>query len=546
MNAPSATPPKREETNVVETVQSLVVAFALSMAVRSFVTEGFVIPTGSMGPTLMGQHARLQSKATGVEFPVDSGPAFEMYRYFGDQVVKQQRPIFDPMLSHERPVGALENGQIMQSSRMGDRVLVLKFLYPFHEPERWDVVVFKNPTDPVGDLQNFIKRLVGLPNEQFVIIDGDIFTAPLGSTDPAAFVIQRKPEFIQDSVWRNVYDMDFEPTDPAALAKMWNRPWPGTPFRSVASEPAQFAQGNARAWSKPAGRATLEWDHSLLSIDDWAAYNMWRDRLPGPYPVSDVRVSAALDSADPAAVRASLTIAARKRNFVFSLADGTLTLKIVFTESGDVEMTREFPFEVPSAGAPFDLEFVHVDQRLEVRMNGESIGVLDYVFPSVDARLEASLPGRTVEDFLRNPMGATAPPTIVRWEFDGAPVTLRAVRVDRDIFYRSVALAPREQGALATDQRDGLGFGCDPHHPAQLQADQFLMLGDNSPASRDSRLWGAAHELVASRYGEGAPFVVPRELLLGKAWSVYFPAPVSPGFGLPAIVPDFGRLRFIR
>ena len=72
------------------------------------------------------------------------------------------------------------------------------------------------------------------------------------------------------------------------------------------------------------------------------------------------------------------------------------------------------------------------------------------------------------------------------------------------------------------------------------------MLGDNSPASRDSRLWGAAHELVASRYGEGAPFVVPRELLLGKAWSVYFPAPVSPGFGLPAIVPDFGRLRFIR
>ena len=48
-----------EETNLVDTIQSLIVAFALAMSVRSFVTEGFVIPTGSMAPTLMGQHMRL-------------------------------------------------------------------------------------------------------------------------------------------------------------------------------------------------------------------------------------------------------------------------------------------------------------------------------------------------------------------------------------------------------------------------------------------------------------------------------------------------------
>ncbi len=546
MSATSASESKKEETNIVDTVQSLIVAFALAMAVRSFVTEGFVIPTGSMGPTLMGQHVRLKSTVSGDEFPIDSGPAFEMYRYFGDQVVRQARPIMDPMLSHERAIGGLENGQIMQSSRMGDRVLVLKFLYPFHEPARWDVVVFKNPTDPVGDSQNYIKRLVGLPNEQFVIVDGDVFTAPLGATDPSAFTIQRKPEFVQTAVWRTVYDSDFVPIDPAALAKVWNRPWSGVPFQSVAKDQVQFAQGNARAWSKPIGHATLEWNHEVLPIDDWAAYNMWRDRLPGPYAMSDIRLRAALDCSDPVALRTSLTISARKRNFVFTLGDATLTLSILVSESGEVESKQEFPFKAPAAGTPFDLECVHVDQTLEVLVNGESIGRMEYSFPSLDARLEASFPGRTTADFLRNPMGVSAPPTALRWEFDGAALTLRSVAVDRDLFYRSVALAPREQGALATDLRDGLGFACDPTNPAQLNEGQFLMLGDNSAASRDGRLWGAAHELVGLRFGEAAPFVVPRELLLGKAWSVYFPAPVSPGFGMPAIVPDFGRLRFIR
>jgi hypothetical protein len=38
--------------------------------------------------------------------------------------------------------------------------------------------------------------------------------------------------------------------------------------------------------------------------------------------------------------------------------------------------------------------------------------------------------------------------------------------------------------------------------------------------------------------------VVPREMIVGKAWAVYFPAPVvAPP--LP-FVPDFGRIRFIR
>jgi hypothetical protein len=45
---------------------------------------------------------------------------------------------------------------------------------------------------------------------------------------------------------------------------------------------------------------------------------------------------------------------------------------------------------------------------------------------------------------------------------------------------------------------------------------------------------------------DDAPFLVNRKLLLGKAWVVYFPAPYTLRDGGRAVVPDFGRLRFIR
>ena len=57
-----------------------------------------------------------------------------------------------------------------------------------------------------------------------------------------------------------------------------------------------------------------------------------------------------------------------------------------------------------------------------------------------------------------------------------------------------------------------------------LGPDQFFMLGDNSPASSDSRLWGNAHPYVVEQIDD-SPFLVNRKLLLGKAWVVYFPAP---------------------
>ena len=52
------------EGDWIDTMQGLLVAFVVAMIFRGFVLEGFFIPTGSMAPTLRGQHVRLRGEAT--------------------------------------------------------------------------------------------------------------------------------------------------------------------------------------------------------------------------------------------------------------------------------------------------------------------------------------------------------------------------------------------------------------------------------------------------------------------------------------------------
>src|SRR5262245_66225797 len=90
----------------------------------------------------------------------------------------------------------------MQPQFMGDqvvgisgRVLVNKLVYLLRDPERYEVVVFKNP---LWQRQNYIKRLVGLPGERICLRNGDVFVTPPGSA--AEERIARK----SDGVWRPV------------------------------------------------------------------------------------------------------------------------------------------------------------------------------------------------------------------------------------------------------------------------------------------------------------------------------------------------------
>ena len=53
-----------------ETVESVVIAFTLALLFRAFEAEAFVIPTGSMAPTLMGRHKDLACESCGRDFRV--------------------------------------------------------------------------------------------------------------------------------------------------------------------------------------------------------------------------------------------------------------------------------------------------------------------------------------------------------------------------------------------------------------------------------------------------------------------------------------------
>jgi signal peptidase I len=65
----------------------------------------------------------------------------------------------------------IPSGSMRTTLIEGDRILVNKFIYRFHEPRRGDIIVFRYPNDPK---RPFIKRLAGLGGDAVEIRDGDV------------------------------------------------------------------------------------------------------------------------------------------------------------------------------------------------------------------------------------------------------------------------------------------------------------------------------------------------------------------------------------
>ena len=201
-----------ELSSVRDMVESIWVAIVLAFVLRGFLIEAFVIPTGSMAPRLLGEHLPLQCPSCGYVH------SFGIPRVYAD----------DPNFRRDHPIQALGArcpncnypypGDLDHYLDNGDRVLVLKYLYQFRQPQPWDVVVFKNPQD---NRQNYIKRLIGLPGESIEIVHGDVFVKN-GPEDE--FRIRRKPLQAQEAMWQVVFDNDYRP-DPNWLSKGSSANW---------------------------------------------------------------------------------------------------------------------------------------------------------------------------------------------------------------------------------------------------------------------------------------------------------------------------------
>ena len=176
---------------VRETVEMLVSVVILVVLLKSFDAEAYVIPTGSMAETLLGDQKWVVCPSCGYRFPVDCSDQVDPMKANHVWVSGCTCP---NCLQHISFTGRNQSGgDLAGTSEVpdpecagGDRILAAKFMYDLFgaTPDRLDVVVFKYPGDgsfpPRGSFKdgvpiNFIKRLIGLPGETILIHNGDLY-----------------------------------------------------------------------------------------------------------------------------------------------------------------------------------------------------------------------------------------------------------------------------------------------------------------------------------------------------------------------------------
>lgn len=553
---------KHHEGSVKETVISMMISLAMALVAKAYVIEAFVIPTGSMAPTLLGKHMLFDSHQTGYEWTVN--PWFEDsdQRPFPVQEYQGHLPVVtDPMtvscvdftaqqvrtnpdLRYDRGFTPPPDAKRILP---GDRILVHKYLYEIFPPHRYDVVVFKNPEDATI---NFIKRLIGLPDEQIWLADGDVFVrshvvGPDGKEQVGAWHIERKPARVQRSVWRTIFSSEYEPLEPvsSSTGRRWfYGPWSGRGWETR----------DRRIYRTDTPDPTdLRWDLKRWPITDWEPYNdvrmTTRGRLGGQqmqFPVADLRMRAIV-TPDSEGLRLLATIRARGQTYQAEISNDRVVVRKRDGIGPWEELATAKSVDPFKAGVPRKIEFWHVDQSLQVWIDERKVveGFYDWdpgirLYHSTGKDGNAYGPNDNSLGYPRT--YKEAEPTLVGWSFEGSAVTLARVGLDRDLYYQ-----PRNYPNF-TGSDGPPAYGTHPTNLVTLGSDEYFMLGDNSPSSADGRLWQKVDPNVAAQVDDKTG-VVNEKLLLGKAFFVYFPAPHTlkvAGLSIP--VPDFGNMRFIK
>jgi signal peptidase I len=543
----------------------------LAFLFRTFEAEAFVIPTGSMAPTLMGRHKDLECPQCHYNFQVSASEEVERDGSEG----KGHAPIDRSVCPMCRFAWDGKEGPKSKTSYNGDRILVNKFAYEFQDPQHWDVFVFKFP----GKAQeNYIKRLVGLPGETLRLHRGDIHiqkTASEGDNSP--FEIARKPPEKLRVMLQPVFDNDLMPT----LEKEgWPARWRPEPAHS-GSTAGQWTSSDATVYETDGTAADETWlryEHRVPSaaqwdahdqgtqvsadavkpqlITDFTAYNAGsseRDRRIGRYDptgrhwVGDLALQCQADvENDRGQIVLELVKGDRKYQCRIDVATGLAHFAI---EGLDKSAFNHEMQTVVQGPGKYDLMFANCDGRLYLWVNGTALPYADYDFPGI----ENEVPGKT--DL--QPAGVAS---------EGVKMKVEHLKVFRDIYY----IAIRGEGPMCDyrrvppeiasgnfeqfygnpsrwrypDQTNNVRSYFDDDNMAYVtfalrkdelkpENDEFFAMGDNSAKSRDSRAWGT----------------VPRDLLIGKAFFVYWPHSWDrvPGTSVPfPYFPNFAKMRFVR
>ncbi|MFO0951795.1 MAG: S26 family signal peptidase [Isosphaeraceae bacterium] len=544
-----------------ETVETFVTVFLIFL-VFGVEAEGFVIPTGSMAPTLMGRHKEVTCPECG-----------HVYEVNADREVNTDSPTSNPE-GLRIVLGTCNNCRFPcriddEPNFQGDRIYVIKtpLSFPFvpwlgeARLGRWETAVFKLPEEPEV---RYIKRLVGMPGEVVRILRGDIWVGPLDGQAP--FHRAMRPLLHQDAMQMLVYD---DSKRSAILEKdpRWARwrPAPGGWRESSTGTYDATAPG-------PAGWSEIRYSHVVPDPIQWLALveGSPLSHPPRPTLVTDFYAYNTDVSADSLNHPNALMKAWRQPNWV-----GDLTLRFHVEVR---EAAGAFRIELVKGGTPYRAE-VDLSNGLATLFEGDRVlgqpvqtglnrvGGHDLAFSNVDDRLslrvDGALPFGEGVSYSRTPGDGSPGPMPTSADLHPAAVAVRDARVSvgrlillRDIYYTlrpsvadldSLGLEdplPTEPVAFHDWMSDPSRFSSFSKlgpRDFPVAPGRYLMLGDNSPWSRDGRAWERLDQIDPDGIRSGGwdhsgreSWEVPESLLIGKAFCVYWPhlKPFGPTFRL--------------
>jgi signal peptidase I len=238
---------KKQKGFFRENIESILIAVALAFVLRIFVVEAFKIPTGSMAPTLLGVHKDVKcpncnwkfksnhsinyvkcsnclykirisdngkrggSRILVNKFSYDFGKPrrwdVAVFKYpFGDVTCMSCGFSSNQSMMCEKCANSPKKENFIKSKVNG-------FFKRSFGINQYHKVVCKS-CNTVGAIiceqcgstnvhvvrKNYIKRLIGLPEEKLQVVNGDIYIDDK---------IARKPEKVQNSLWVPVFDSNY-------------------------------------------------------------------------------------------------------------------------------------------------------------------------------------------------------------------------------------------------------------------------------------------------------------------------------------------------
>jgi len=328
----------------------------------------------------------------------------------------------------------------MQPTLMGDpktetydRTVVDKLSFHFRDPERFEIVVFKHPLE---ESRVMVKRLVGMPGEQLRIEYGDLWTR--ANADAPWRILRRPPSVVREML---------RALPPATNGRDW----------SVVRGGKEWQIRGDTIVARGDGAARFRADGGTLKDEYYDGYPTsllpgFMQRYPGhgKFAVGDLRLEGELVAqADTRAITFELTEGPHLYEFTLpgpkAEPEAEIRVRIRDAATGTERVEHGERFAL-TAGARVAFALENIDDRLSFELDGRARLTSEI---AVSERQEATL----------------------TLSLDGAGADFSGLRLARDVYYQG----PDGRPAWSTE----------------IPAGHYVMLGDNTQDSADSRLWEA-------------------------------------------------------